>query len=54
MINSKIYYHRDSNVCSRSEEVEAINDKFTYLKFDEVVQHLRYVQIYVNSNINIE
>lgn len=43
-----------------SEEIESMNDKLNFIKFDEVVQHLRYVlviniveNIVVSLNINV-
>lgn len=41
MITSPTGFDRASNASSLSEEIESMNDKLNFLKFEEVVQHLR-------------
>lgn len=37
------FCNRASAASTLSEEIESMTDKLNYLKFDEVVQHLKYV-----------
>lgn len=37
------FRNRASAASTLSEEIESMTDKLNYLKFDEVVQHLKYV-----------
>lgn len=40
---SFLFCNRASAASTLSEEIESMTDKLNYLKFDEVVQHLKYV-----------
>lgn len=42
-ITDLFFYYRTSAASTLSEEIESMTDKLNYLKFDEVVQHLKYV-----------